>query len=220
MFVISDVGVLAGSSACCGVKPWVGQRAASCCNSATLSSLFSWSSFRSSLTMSSSSIHVHAPTPIPRHHAVACFSSLRHAHESAVFLHGGCSLFLTGSIPKLWESPSISKRGHQGSDIYRAEVSTATLDPIRLDIRGTKSCHFVLFFLNWSLSFLFWVKALRRSTFHLKLWGTFGRGDDLGTIRKKELYFILLAFPLWAEVVQLLWLLLLFLCFIMTRVST
>lgn len=55
-------------------------------------------------------------------------------------------MFLTGSIPKFWESPSISKRDHQGSDIYRAEVSTATLEPIRLDIRGTNSCHFVSFF--------------------------------------------------------------------------
>lgn len=45
-------------------------------------------------------------------------------------MQGDCSLFLNQSIPKLWEDPPI---------LYCAEVSTATLVPIRLDVGGKKT---------------------------------------------------------------------------------
>lgn len=76
------IAVFAGASVCCGVKRQAGQRAASCCSSATLSSSFSLSSFRSSLTMSSSSINAHVQTL--HQNAAKDFRGLPHSRKSAL----------------------------------------------------------------------------------------------------------------------------------------
>lgn len=122
--------VFAGASACCGIKLPAGQRAASFCNSATSSPSFSSSSFRSSLTTSSSS------TDTLRRG----FSGPQHIHKSAL-----------RPFRKLWEDPATFQQRPPNAP-KRAEVSTATLDLIRLDARGKNSSHFFCFvFLNWRL---------------------------------------------------------------------
>lgn len=96
--------------------------------------------------MSSSSTHVHTPTPHPS--PVACFSSPRHARERAAFPHGRLR-FVFNRVRSPQNSGKVlrfPKETIRALVLYRAEVSTATLDPIRLDIQGTNSCHFGCFF--------------------------------------------------------------------------
>lgn len=122
------LAVFAGASACCGVKLRAGQRAASCCNSATSSSLFSSSSFRSSLTMSSSSIHD------AHRHCTNTPWSVSAARITSTKVHSVHSKN-SGKILR------FSNRGRQHFNFNCAEVSTATLDLIHPDVRGK-------FFLN------------------------------------------------------------------------
>lgn len=149
--------VFAGASACCGIKLPAGQRAASFCNSATSSPSFSSSSFRSSLTTSSSS------TDTLRRG----FSGPAAHPQKVHSVHS----------EKLWEDPATFQQRPPNAP-KRAEVSTATLDLIRLDARGKNSSHFCLFVLFFKTGvWSFWsfysdfpagVKTLQRSTFHLK----------------------------------------------------